>query len=68
MEVPAPGQFSVLEHVVQSRLTADPPPNAAIHLPPGVKAGEVFSMINCAILWWNGEGKMTGELEYGRLT
>ncbi|MCJ1260806.1 hypothetical protein MMC22_000669 [Lobaria immixta] len=63
-----PGAFAILEHVVWFRLKADPPEAAKPNLPPGIKKGDKAGMINIAVLWWNPEGKITKELEYGRLT
>jgi hypothetical protein len=38
------------------------------NLPPGIKKGDRAGMINISVLWWDSEGKITRELEYGRLT
>lgn len=64
----SPGAFAILEHVVWFRLKADPPEAAKPNLPPGIKKGDKAGMINIAVLWWNEAGKITHELEYGRLT
>ncbi|KAH8654949.1 Alpha/Beta hydrolase protein [Tricladium varicosporioides] len=64
----APGQFAIMEHVVWFRLKIDPPEPAKPNLPPGIKKGDKAGMINIAVLWWNEEGKISHELEYGRLT
>ncbi|KAG9232099.1 hypothetical protein BJ875DRAFT_544825 [Amylocarpus encephaloides] len=64
----APGDFAVMEHVVWFRLKTDPPEGAKPNLPPGIKKGDKAGMINVAVIWWNAEGKITRELEYGRLT
>jgi hypothetical protein len=57
-----------MEHVVWFKLKADPPEAAKPNLPPGIKKGDKAGMINIAVLWWNEAGKITRELEYGRLT
>lgn len=64
----APGQFAIMEHVVWFTLKADPPEAAKPNLPPGAKKGDKAGMINIAVLWWDRAGKITHELEYGRLT
>lgn len=64
----APGHFCILEHLVQFSLKNDPAPEQLKHLPPGTKAGDPLAMINVAILWWDGDGKICHELEYGRMT
>lgn len=64
----APGSFSTLEHAVKFQLAIDPPPPAAPNLPRGAKAGDTVGMINISVLYWNEHGKVTRELEYGRLT
>lgn len=63
-----PGKFSIMEHVVWFTLAVDPPEEAKPNLPPGIKKGDRAGMINISVLWWNAEGKVTRELEYGRLT
>ena len=62
-----PGSFSVMEHAVFFTLKDDPPEAAKTHLPPGVKKGDSSGMINISLMWWNEEGKVTRELEYGRI-
>jgi hypothetical protein len=64
----APGSFSTLEHAVKFKLTSNPPPQAARNLPPGAKAGDTVGMINISVLYWDEQGKVSRELEYGRLT
>lgn len=54
--------------MVWFRLKTDPPDAAKPNLPPGIKKDDKAGMINIAVLWWNAEGKITKELEYGRLT
>ena len=62
-----PGKFSILENLVEFRLTMDPPEGPARNLPPGAKKGDYVAMIMLSTLWWNEDGKVTRELEYGRL-
>ncbi len=57
-----------MEHLVTFTLTMDPPPGPAANLPPGAKKGDVCGMINISILTWDGMGKVSCELEYGRIT
>ncbi|KAH8667518.1 hypothetical protein BGZ60DRAFT_505765 [Tricladium varicosporioides] len=64
----SPGDFAIMEHVVWFTLKNDPPEAAKPNLPPGAMKGDRVGMINVAVLWWNEEGKITHELEYGRLT
>ena len=61
------GEFSIVEDLVEFRLTVDPPPAVAPTLPPGAKAGDHVAMIVLSTFWWNGKGKVTRELQYGRL-
>ena len=63
-----PGAFSLMEHVVWAQLAVDPPPGGEENLPPGAKKGTKIGMINISVIWWNEEGKMLREFEYGRLT
>ena len=63
-----PGKFSILEHVVFFKLIKDVPPPALDNLPVGAKPGDVVGMINISVLYWDHQGKITKELEYGRLT
>jgi hypothetical protein len=53
--------------VVWFTLKTDPPEEAKPNLPPGIKKGDKSGMINVAVIWWNEEGKICKELEYGRL-
>lgn len=62
-----PGSFAVLENVVRFTLKIDPPEAAKPNLPPGIKKGESSGMIMLSTIWWNSEGKIARELEYGRL-
>lgn len=57
-----------MEHVTYFSLAADPPPEAAQHLPPGAKGGDRLSLIDIDVVWWNEHGHVTRELVYGRLT
>ena len=62
----APGSYSLLEYVVHMELTSSHPLKVRAHLPVGAKAGDEVGFINLSVLWWNGEGKIDRELEYGR--
>ncbi|KAK3177679.1 hypothetical protein K4F52_009584 [Lecanicillium sp. MT-2017a] len=62
-----PGSFAIMENVVSFTLAVDPPPAAAKNLPPGIKKGDRSGMIMLSTIWWNEEGKVFRELEYGRL-
>ncbi|CAG7916288.1 unnamed protein product [Penicillium olsonii] len=62
-----PGKFAVLENVVRFTLKVDPPEVAKPNLPPGIKKGDSSGMIMCSTIWWNKEGKIARELEYGKL-
>ena len=37
------------------------------NLPPGFKKGDKGGMIKIYVMWWDEDGKVTRELEYGRL-
>ncbi|KAH8667918.1 hypothetical protein BGZ60DRAFT_515384 [Tricladium varicosporioides] len=63
-----PGHFSIMENLITFKLLADPPPQSATSLPPGAKAGDTVGMIMLSCLWWDEEGRVTRDLEYGRLT
>ncbi|CAG7996547.1 unnamed protein product [Penicillium salamii] len=62
-----PGSFAVLENVVRFTLKIDPPEEAKPNLPPGIKKGDSSGMIMLSTIWWNSEGKIVRELEYGKL-
>ncbi|KAJ5778898.1 hypothetical protein N7457_006618 [Penicillium paradoxum] len=62
-----PGSFAVLESVSRFTLNVDPPEAAKPNLPPGIKKGDSTGMIMLSTIWWDSEGKVTRELEYGRL-
>ncbi|KOS41953.1 hypothetical protein ACN38_g7180 [Penicillium nordicum] len=62
-----PGSFAVMENVVWFTLKIDPPEEAKPNLPPGIKKGDSSGMIMLSTIWWNSEGKVARELEYGRL-
>ncbi|OJJ56846.1 hypothetical protein ASPSYDRAFT_59317 [Aspergillus sydowii CBS 593.65] len=62
-----PGSFAVLENVVRFTLKVDPPEAAKPNLPPGIKKGDSSGMIMLSTIWWNSEGKISRELEYGKL-
>ncbi|KFY33234.1 hypothetical protein V494_07795 [Pseudogymnoascus sp. VKM F-4513 (FW-928)] len=63
----APDSFAILENVVRFTLKVDPPEEAKAGLPPGIKKGDSTGMVMLSAVWWNKEGKVTRELEYGRL-
>ncbi|KFY12460.1 hypothetical protein V492_03865 [Pseudogymnoascus sp. VKM F-4246] len=63
----APDSFAILENVVRFTLKVDPPEEAKAGLPPGIKKGDSTGMVMLPAVWWNKEGKVTRELEYGRL-
>lgn len=62
-----PGSFAVLENVVRFTLAADPPERAKDMFPPGIQKGDSWGMIMLSTIWWNSEGKISRELEYGKL-
>lgn len=62
-----PGSFAVMENVVRFTLKVDPPEAAKPNLPPGIKKGDSSGMIMCSTIWWNSDGKIARELEYGKL-
>ncbi|KAJ5456876.1 hypothetical protein N7530_012150 [Penicillium desertorum] len=62
-----PGSFAVMENVVRFTLKIDPPEAAKANLPPGIKKGDSSGMIMLSTIWWNSEGKIARELEYGKL-
>ncbi|KAJ6011671.1 hypothetical protein N7451_003083 [Penicillium sp. IBT 35674x] len=62
-----PGSVAVLESVTRFTLKVDPPEAAKPNLPPGIKKGDSSGMIMLSAIWWNGDGKVVRELEYGRL-
>ncbi|KAF4763562.1 hypothetical protein N7455_009449 [Penicillium solitum] len=62
-----PGSFAVLENVVRFTLKVDPPEVAKPNLPPGIKKGDSSGMIMLSTIWWNSDGKIARELEYGKL-
>ncbi|OBT82012.1 hypothetical protein VE02_10094 [Pseudogymnoascus sp. 03VT05] len=63
----APGSFAILENVIRFTLKVDPPEEAKAGLPPGIKKGDSTGMVMLSALWWDKHGKVTRELEYGRL-
>ncbi|KAK3175489.1 hypothetical protein K4F52_010221, partial [Lecanicillium sp. MT-2017a] len=54
-----------MESVVWFTLAVDPPDAARKNLPPGMKKGDRTGMIMLSTLWWNEEGKVYRDLEYG---
>lgn len=65
---PNPNQLGVLENVMSFTLKIDPPEEVKPHFPPGIRKGDTASMIRTSIISWDDEGKVTRDLEYGRLT
>lgn len=63
-----PGDASLLEHLTEVTLAADPPPGAAEQLPPGTKKGDRIGMIDLDVTWWTEEGKVARQVVYGRTT
>ncbi|KAG9244818.1 hypothetical protein BJ878DRAFT_479793 [Calycina marina] len=59
--------FAILENVGWFRLVKEFPENVKPNF-PGVKVGDKVGMINASCIWWNKEGKVYRELEYGRVT
>jgi len=59
--------FAIMENVVSFKLLVDPPPAVKPNL-PGLKKGDTASMIMLSAIWWNHAGKVSHELEYGKLT
>ncbi|KAJ5652423.1 hypothetical protein N7507_009849 [Penicillium longicatenatum] len=59
--------FAVLESVNYFTLKIDPPEAAKPNLPPGIKKGESSGMIMLSAIWWDSDGKVSRELEYGKL-
>ena len=62
-----PGSFAIMENVVRFTLKVDPPEAAKPNLPPGIKKGDSSGMIMLSTIWWDSDGKISKELEYGRL-
>ncbi|KAK2756542.1 hypothetical protein FQN54_005435 [Arachnomyces sp. PD_36] len=62
-----PGSFAALENVVWFTLAVDPPEEVKPNLPPGIKKGDTSGMIMTSLLWWDEEGLVARDLEYGRL-
>ncbi|KFY92902.1 hypothetical protein V498_04676 [Pseudogymnoascus sp. VKM F-4517 (FW-2822)] len=63
-----PGKFGIMENVVWFTLAVDPPESAKPGLPPGIKKGDTAGMIMTSLIWWNKDGKVMRDLEYGKLT
>lgn len=61
------GSFALLESVSHFTLAVDPPEAAKPSLPPGIKKGDSTGMIMLSAIWWDNDGKVARELEYGRL-
>ncbi|ELR05359.1 hypothetical protein VC83_09278 [Pseudogymnoascus destructans] len=62
-----PCKFGIMENVVWFTLAVDPPEEAKPGLPPGIKKGDTAGMIMLSTIWWNEEGKVKRDLEYGKL-
>ncbi|OBT55539.1 hypothetical protein VE04_04277 [Pseudogymnoascus sp. 24MN13] len=62
-----PCEFGIMENVVWFTLAVDPPEAAKPGLPPGIKKGDTAGMIMLSTIWWNEEGKVKRDLEYGKL-
>lgn len=61
-----PGSFAVMEYVFRFTLDVDPPEVVKPNLPPGIQKGDSSGMVMLATIWWNGEGEIARELEYGK--
>jgi hypothetical protein len=62
-----PGSFALMENVIRFTLAIDPPEEVKPNLPAGIKKGDSTGMIMLSAIWWNSDGKIARELEYGRL-
>lgn len=62
-----PCKFGIMENVVWFTLAVDPPESAKPGLPPGIKKGDTAGMIMLSTIWWDEEGKVKRDLEYGKL-
>ncbi|KFY31460.1 hypothetical protein V493_01086 [Pseudogymnoascus sp. VKM F-4281 (FW-2241)] len=63
----APDSFAIMENVIRFTLKIDPPEEVKANLPHGIKKGDSTGMVMLSAVWWNEHGKVTRELEYGRL-
>lgn len=63
----APDSFAIMENVIRFTLKVDPPEEVKANLPHGIKKGDSTGMVMLSAVWWNEHGKVTRELEYGRL-
>lgn len=63
-----PGHFSILEHVSLMELNIDPSPDIRDKFPEGAKAGDTVGIVNLATHWWDRDGLISQEFEYGGLT
>ena len=63
-----PGQASLFEHVTAFELRADPPPQLEDRFPVGAKSGDTVAINNLSVLWWDQQGLVSQEFEYGGLT
>lgn len=63
-----PGDHSLLEHITLMEMKIDPPPGLEWAFPNGAKAGDTVAIANLCVLWWDENGLITREFEYGGLT
>ena len=49
-------------------LNIDPAPEMKDKFPEGAKAGDTVGIANLCVLWWNEQGLISQEFEYGGLT
>lgn len=63
-----PGHFSVLEHITLMELSIDPASKLIDAFPRGAKKGDTVSIANMCLLWWDENGLIDQEFEYGGLT
>ena len=62
-----PGEHSIFEHVTLMELKIDPPPVMEWAFPKGAKAGDTVGIVNLCVLWWDAEGFIEREFEFGGL-
>ncbi|KAL5345656.1 hypothetical protein ACLOAV_009410 [Pseudogymnoascus australis] len=56
-----------MENVVWFTLAVEPPESAKPSHAPGIKNGDTAGIIMMSVIWWNEEGKVKRDLEYGKL-
>jgi hypothetical protein len=49
-------------------LNVDPSPEIRDKFPEGAKAGDTVKIANLCVLWWDDQGRISQEFEYGGLT